>query len=236
MRGSNSPALRWRRNWGFVGENSSLRNCGVICLISVTIVDTAKAETEAALLARCRRGEASAWDALFDRHYAATGRFVFQLGFELSPEDVEEICQETFLSVIRNLRSFRGGSHFQTWVFRIAANKTRDYLQRQRAAKRGGGLEPLPLQGTDMSGAAFDPPSHEPGPDLLLEHGEQSAFIAAAMARLESPARELIELRYFAGLSYEQIGHSLKVNPKTVGSRLSRSLDQLEAILTPIYG
>ena len=44
-------------------------------------------------------------------------------------EDTEEICQETFLSVIRNLESFHGESRFQTWLFRIAANKARDYRE-----------------------------------------------------------------------------------------------------------
>jgi RNA polymerase sigma-70 factor, ECF subfamily len=202
----------------------------------VTIVDAANVETEAELLAKCRRGEGAAWNELFDRHYAATGRFVFQLGYNLTPEDVEEICQETFFSVIRNIRGFRGGSHFQTWIFRIAANKARDFLQRQNAAKRGGGREPIPLHPADLSRAAFDPPSQEPAPDSMLVLGEQRAQIAAAMEQLESQARELIELRYFAGFSYEEIGQSLKVNPKTVGSRLSRCLDQLETILTPIYG
>jgi RNA polymerase sigma-70 factor (ECF subfamily) len=218
-------------------EISCLRNFRFVCHISVTIVDTAKADTEAGLLARCRRGEPAAWDELFDRHYAAAGRYIFQLGYGITPEDVEEICQETFFSVIRNIRNFRGGSHFQTWLFRIAANKTRDYLQRQNAAKRGGGREAVPLHTPDgLHNVSFDPPTQEPGPDAMLLNGEQSALIAEAMAKLESPARELIELRYFAGLSYEQIGHSLNVNPKTVGSRLSRCLDQLETLLSPIYG
>src|SRR5258708_23150805 len=94
---------------------------------------------EAALLARCRQGEADAWDELFDRHYAAAGRFVFQLGHDFTREDAEEICQEAFLSVIRSLDSFQGGCQFQTWLFRIAANKARDYREKQHAAKRGGG-------------------------------------------------------------------------------------------------
>src|SRR5206468_3833065 len=80
-------------------------------------------EPEADLLARCRRGEPTAWDELFDRHYAAAGRFIFQLGPDLTREDTEEICQETFLSVIKNLNSFQADSQFQTWLFRIAANK-----------------------------------------------------------------------------------------------------------------
>jgi len=96
-------------------------------------------EAEAQLLARCRRGDADAWDELFDRHYAAAGRFVFQLASDFSREDVEEVCQEVFLLVIRNLNSFHGESQFQTWLFRIAANKARDFREKQHAAKRGGG-------------------------------------------------------------------------------------------------
>ena len=120
-------------------------------------------DAEAELIARCRRGEAGAWDELFDRHYAAAGRFVFQLGHDFSREDVEEICQEVFLSVIRNLDSFHGGSQFQTWLFRIAANKARDYRQRQHAAKRGGGQTPVSLQAEDPeSGLTLDPPGNPP--------------------------------------------------------------------------
>src|SRR5436189_4421586 len=95
--------------------------------------------SEAELIAGCRQGDPQAWDELFDRHYAAAGRFVFQLGSDFTREDAEEICQETFLSVIKSLDSFHGESQFQTWLFRIAANKARDYRERQHAAKRGGG-------------------------------------------------------------------------------------------------
>ena len=122
-------------------------------------------EAETQLLARCRRGDADAWDELFDRHYATAGRFVFQLGSDFSREDVEEICQEVFLSVIKNIDSFHGESQFQTWLFRIAANKARDYRERQHAAKRGGGQTPLSLNAEDPeSGLSIDPPSSAPGP------------------------------------------------------------------------
>ena len=71
-------------------------------------------DSEAALLQRCRQGEAAAWDELFDCYYQPAARFIFQLGHNFSFEDAEEICQETFLSVIRNLASFKGNSQFQT--------------------------------------------------------------------------------------------------------------------------
>jgi RNA polymerase sigma-70 factor, ECF subfamily len=193
-------------------------------------------DAEAELLARCRRGDAGAWHELFDRHYAAAGRFVFQLGHDFSREDVEEICQEVFLSVIRNLGSFHGGSQFQTWLFRIAANKARDYRQRQHAAKRGGGQTPVSLQAEDPeSGLTLDLPGNTPSPDIALMNAEQAGLVHQALNQLGEPCREIIELRYFGDLSYEEISRTLGLNLKTVSSRLSKCLDRLEDIARKIF-
>ena len=193
-------------------------------------------ETEVELLARCRRGDADAWDELFDRHYAAASRFVFQLGSQFTHEDVEEICQEVFLAVIKNLNSFQGGSQFQTWLFRIATNKARDFREKQVAAKRGGGSAPLSLNAEDPeTGLTLDPPSHAPSPDVDLLNVENAALVHTALDRLEAPCREIIELRYFGDLSYEEISAELSLNAKTVSSRLSKCLDKLEAIARRIF-
>jgi len=187
--------------------------------------------TETSLLERCRRGDADAWDELFDLHYGPTARFVFQLGYNFTHEDTEEICQEAFLSVIRNLDSFKGGSQFQTWCFRIAANKARDYRERQNAAKRGGGQRLISLQEDDPeTGLNIDPPSNGPTPDASLLGAERSALVHQALENLGEPCREIIELRYFGDLSYDEISASLGLNQKTVSSRLSKCLDRLEEI------
>jgi len=189
---------------------------------------------EAALLARCKAGDAEAWDALFNLHYAPASRFVFQLASDFTREDVEEVCQEVFLTVIKSLHTFQGNSQFQTWLFRIAANKARDYRQRQHAAKRGGGQATVPLDTAPMDdsdeGYHVDPPSHVPGPDLALVHAERLSIVGAALEQLGGPCQEIIELRYFADLSYEEISVSLELNPKTVSSRLSKCLDKLELV------
>ena len=187
--------------------------------------------SEAELLVRCRRGEAEAWDELFDLHYAAAGRFIFQLAPDFTREDAEEICQEAFLAVIRNLDSFQGESRFQTWLFRIAANQARDYRERRNAAKRGGGQTPLSLQAEDPeNGLTLDPPNPLPGPDDILMNAEQMALVRGALDQLGEPCREIIELRYFGDLSYEELSRTLKLNPKTVSSRLSKCLDRLEML------
>lgn len=187
---------------------------------------------EAELIARCRKGEARAWDELFDRHYAATSRFIFQLSSAFGQEDAEEICQEVFLSVIKNLKSFHGASQVQTWIFRIASNKARDFREKQQAAKRGGGQSPLSLQSENPeTGLTLDLPSSDAGPDAVLLRAERVQEVGFALEKLGQPCQEVIHLRYFADLSYEEISRDLDLNQKTVSSRLSKCLDQLEQIL-----
>ena len=199
-------------------------------------MDTVIPPEESELITRCRHGEADAWDELFDLHYAAAGRFIFQLASDFTREDTEEICQEAFLAVIKNLDAFLGESRFQTWLFRIAANKARDYREKRIAAKRGGGQIPVSLQAEDPeSGLAPDPPANLPGPDELMMNAEQMAGVRAALDRVGEACREIIELRYFGDLSYEELSATLQVNPKTVSSRLSKCLDRLEAIARGIF-
>lgn len=191
-------------------------------------------ETE--LLKKCLTGDAEAWDELFTRHYAAAGRFVFQLAHNFTHEDVEEICQETFLTVIKHLNSFEHNCQFQTWLFRIAANKARDYRDKLNAAKRGGGQANIPLHARNGDGTLpIDPPSRAPSPDAALLKAEQLSLVAEAVEQLDIPCREVIQLRYFADLSYEEIAAALQLNPKTVSSRLSKCMDKLETIVQQLF-
>jgi RNA polymerase sigma-70 factor (ECF subfamily) len=193
-------------------------------------------DQEQQLIASCRKGDADAWDQLFATFYPVAGKFIFQLSPHLSAEDVEEICQEVFLSIIRNIQTFQGNSAFQTWLYRIAANKTRDFIEKQRAAKRGGGVAPFSLNAENPdTGLKIDPPSSAAGPDGHLMNTEKMALIHCALERLGDPCREIIELKYFGDLSYDEIGLELRLNPKTVSSRLSKCLDKLEQVARPLF-
>jgi RNA polymerase sigma-70 factor (ECF subfamily) len=183
---------------------------------------------ESELLAQCLTGNAAAWEELFEQHYAPATRFIFQLAPDFTQEDVEEVAQEVFLTVVKSLHTFQRHSAFQTWLFRIAANKARDYRQRSHAAKRGGGMAPISLhQDPKQELPPPDPPTHEPGPDLALLKAEQLSLVGHALIELGGDCQEIIELRYFADLSYEEISATLALNAKTVSSRLSKCLDKV---------
>jgi RNA polymerase sigma-70 factor (ECF subfamily) len=163
-------------------------------------------------------------------------RFVFQLSSDFSHEDTEEICQETFVSVVRNLRSFQARSSFQTWLLRIASNKAMDFRAKTSAAKRGGSARHIPLHGTNHSEEpSVDPPSPQPSPDASLMAMESFQLTRQALDRIGDPCREIIELRYYADLSYEEIARELNLNPKTVSSRLSKCLARLQAMAKRIF-
>jgi RNA polymerase sigma-70 factor, ECF subfamily len=197
--------------------------------------DVSALASEAQIIADCRSGNAAAWDSLFDKYYATVARFVFQLSGDFSHEDTEEICQETFLSVVKNLSSFQGRSSLQTWLLRIAANKAMDYREKTRAAKRGGNAVHISIYaGQTDNEPPIDPPSANPGPDALLQTAETSRLVRESLDRLGEPCREIIELRYYGDLSYDEIAAELRLNPKTVSSRLSKCLDRLLVVAKEI--
>jgi len=193
-------------------------------------------KVERILIERCLRGEKEAWDELFDLHYGPTSRFVYQLSSDYTIEDCEEICQEAFLSIIKNLGNFSGRSALQTWIFRIAANKARDYRSKQMAAKRGGGQVPFSLQAEDEEGnRVLDPPSQRPSPDGELMQEEQWKLLGDALECLGGPCQQILELRFFGDLPYHEIAKTLNLNEKTVSSRLSKCRDKLEKVMRETF-
>lgn len=187
---------------------------------------------EQVLINQCRAGVAAAWDRFFDTHYASTARFVFQIIPDGTPEDVEEVCQDAFLAAIRNLGSFSGGSRVQTWLFRIAANKARDFRDRRLALKRGGGRPMVRLDVEDPStGRRPEVVSRGGTPADQLTEAEAILEVRRSLDQLGGACQEILELRYFGDFDYETIGSTLRLNPRTVSSRLSRCLARLGELL-----
>jgi RNA polymerase sigma-70 factor (ECF subfamily) len=98
------------------------------------------------------------------------------------------------------------------------------------------GSFPLSLQAEDdETGLTLDPPSQAPAPDVDLLNVERAELVRDALDQLGEPCREIIELRYFGDRSYDELSNELKLNPKTVSSRLSKCLDKLEGVAKRIF-
>ncbi|MDX1953759.1 MAG: sigma-70 family RNA polymerase sigma factor [Verrucomicrobiota bacterium] len=191
---------------------------------------------EQELIRRCCAGDAEAWDELFSKQYPVLCQFLFQVFPTFSREDAEEVAQEALITVIRTLSAFKGESQLQTWIMRIGLNKGRDFIEKASAQKRGGGQRVLSLEMEHPeTGLRLDAVSDASGPDKCLLEQEQAQLLRAALDQLGDPCRELIELRFFADSSYEEIAAQLAMNIKTVSSRLSKCLDKLEIIVRPNF-
>jgi RNA polymerase sigma factor (sigma-70 family) len=104
------------------------------------------------------------------------------------------------------------------------------------AAKRGGSAVHVSLDGAHNSDEPpIDPPSPRPGPDALMLNTETCQLVRQSLDRLGEMCREIIELRYYGDQSYAEIAAELRLNPKTVSSRLSKCLDRLGTIAKEIF-
>ena len=189
-------------------------------------------EPERQLIRRCLRGDEEAWSALFDAYYDPLYCFLFRQSPFLSPEQAEDLCQETLSAVVQNLAKFRGRSGLKTWIFQIALHRYRDWVDQILAAKRGAGKMNLSLEAEDpQTGLAIQvaDPAHSDPSERLVKN-EKRGEIMEALNGLGEDCQQIIRLRYFGDLSYEEISGVLRLNLKTVSSRLSKCLSKLREI------
>jgi RNA polymerase sigma-70 factor (ECF subfamily) len=144
------------------------------------------------------------------------------------PHEAEDLTQDTFVNAYRARNGFRGDSQVYTWLYRIAVNLTKNRLE--QLARRPASLASVP---TDGDGE--EPPADPDSPDTparLLENAELGEVVAAAVLRLRPEFREVVILREYEQLSYEQIAGLLGCTVQTVKTRLFRARNLLRRRLS----
>ena len=177
-------------------------------------------EAERELVQRAREGNEDAFGTLMRTHYEPVFRLVNSiLRDEHSARDV---CQEVWLTVWKNLRSFRGDAKFSTWLHPIATRRAIDHLRgRKRWFNR---FIPFLAEGADDESSDRTPAAPEAraesDPRQDLEAGERTARFEQAIATLPPKHRAVLALREVQGLSYDEIAENLGIARGTVMSRL----------------
>lgn len=176
-------------------------------------------ETEA-LIRRCQRGDRLAIEALIRRYQ----NYVYRLCYLVmrTEQDAEDMTQETFIRACRALPRFeiREGISFEAWLYRIAVNCCRSRMRR-----RWYQVLPWP----DPAPRLIAEP--EAQPDRMLEQGEWRNEILEAVHSLGDKHRLVVILRYYAGLSNEEIARALDIPSGTVRSRLHTARQRLKVVL-----
>jgi RNA polymerase sigma-70 factor (ECF subfamily) len=129
-------------------------------------------------------------------------------------DEASDATQNAFVKAYEHLDSFDPRHRFFSWIYRILRNECLNRLRSTRA------VEPLPAHLTTVD-----------GPADVLEDAQRHDALRTALMSLSPEYREVIALRHFAGLSYDEIGAALGIQAKTVKSRLFSARQRLGEIL-----
>lgn len=143
-------------------------------------------------------------------------------------EAASDLTQDTFVRAYQAWGTFRGDSQAYTWLFRIAVNLARNYLDRLGRDRRR--RQSLPEDEADPL------PDGGPGPDGRVENRELGELLAQELTALRPDQREIIVLRDVQGLSYEEIAEVLGCTVAAVKSKLFRARSVLRRRLSSYMG
>jgi RNA polymerase sigma factor (sigma-70 family) len=172
-------------------------------------------------VARARRGEAAALEALY-RSFSAP---VYTLARRMcgSPQAAEDVLQETFLEVVRSVRRFRGEGSLAGWIRRVAASKALMHLRRDRS--RG---EHEPLDDVLPFAADQDAAGH---PVVHAQQVGDRVDLETALGVLSPTGRAVVWLHDVEGYTHDEIGELLGKTASFSKSQLSRAYARLRSAL-----
>jgi len=155
---------------------------------------------------------------------------VYNLVYRLlnDPADTNDVVQEVFLKIFRNIGSFRGQSSLKTWVYRIAVNEAHNHRRWfSRHRKQEIGLE------RDDEDRGYQDTLSDPGPSPFdtAADNEAHGIIESALNGLNPTFRAAVILRDVEDLSYDEIADVLQLNLGTVKSRIMRGREALKQAL-----
>jgi RNA polymerase sigma-70 factor (ECF subfamily) len=145
-----------------------------------------------------------------------------------NPVDAEDLTIEAFGKAFKNIHQYTIEYAFSTWLFRIAANNCIDYLRKKNRFQYTSAIGP---DGEETEGDPSNLPSPNPGPDDMVIAKQKIQLMREVVEKLKPHYRNLVEMRYFRELSYEEIAGELDLPLGTVKAQLFRAREFLYNIL-----
>jgi RNA polymerase sigma-70 factor, ECF subfamily len=196
-----------------------------------------QAEQEALgrLVRQCVAGDQHAWQQLV----AAQHRRIYAICYRFtgSASDAEDLTQDVFLKLYRNLASFddHKGS-FQTWITTLARNLLVDHFRRTRMERATDSLDASLSSDEDGMSLADRLADPRPSQETHASGLELKARIQLALAQLSPELREAVVFRDLEDMDYKEIAQVLRIPEGTVKSRISRGRGELARFLQRIEG
>lgn len=183
--------------------------------------------TDAAVVAQVLAGDRDAFRALVERH----SRSLFHVVYRMcgNQQDTEEIVQETFLRAFKALPKFELRANFATWIYRIAVNRTLDFL----SAKKMKDTYQIVDDPDPDEGRQIQMPAAEAGPERLLLSAEMKKRMSQAMSHLTPVERVAFTMRHMEGRSIEEISQNLNLKTSAAKNSVFRAVQKLRQQLEP---
>lgn len=177
------------------------------------------APTDRELIARTLEGDGGAFAILVDRFQ----RKIYRVAYAIVRNDVEAdtVTQDTFIQAYTHLSKFQGRSEFETWLTRIAINRSRDWLRRRRFISLFGGDSEEECEGW------IEPVDERPDPEREIMTHQLRAAIEHAERKLSPQQKVIFRLRHYESYSLEEIAEALGLRAGTVRAHLFRAIHKI---------
>ncbi|MFQ5822683.1 MAG: RNA polymerase sigma factor [bacterium] len=181
-----------------------------------------------ALLTACQKGDQDAFKKLFEQYHKRVLHLAFRLCSNI--QDAQDITQDVFLKVYKEISNFQAGSNFFTWLYRITVNL---YLDKSRKRKRREKYQAKAYFDSSkdvLSKTVLEQRSNALNQQILQE--ELQHLLQLALNQIKPKLRTVIVLRDIEGLSYGEVAQIVGCSEGTISSRLNRGRKKLKHILS----
>ncbi len=172
------------------------------------------------IVERVLQGERGEFTSLVDAYKG----MIFNLAFRMtsSRQDADDLSQETFISAYRNLRQFDPRKRFFTWIYTIGLNIIRNHLKKQ-------GREMTMENVARSSSEAEIDQGAQAERDMI--QAQETGRLEICLRKLPPDLREAVVLKFYQGLSFEEIAAISDASPSAVKMRVYRGLEQLKQLM-----
>ena len=180
------------------------------------------------LVVRVQKGDKTAFDLLVRKYQHKVAKLVSR--YVRDRREVEDVTQEALIKAYRAIGGFRGESAFYTWLYRIAVNTAKNYLESQGRRPPGSDME---IEGAELieSGEGL---RDQATPERQMLTNEIATTVHRVLEHLPPDLRTAITLREIEGMSYEEIAEVMDCPIGTVRSRIFRAREAIDLELRPL--
>ncbi|MBL7995060.1 sigma-70 family RNA polymerase sigma factor [bacterium] len=188
-----------------------------------------------AIIQKILSGDLNAFETIVNTHQKLVSHVVFKMVRQTT--DREEVCQDVFIKVYENLKSFQFNSKLSTWIARIAYNSCLNYLQKKKLPLYDDAMTTYDEKENNPISDSFSENiwGSSPGPEDKMMRAQVSEYLKTEIGHLPVQYRTIITLYHLDEMSYQEIGQVLNLPEGTVKSYLFRARKMLKDKLLAKY-